>query len=136
MYPYIRSSTRLWSIQGLFTAGARLTHHPLGHQIGAFWNVPHGITSCVTLPAALRTLDELTPAVREQIAPLFGAADGQEAANVLTQYLGQLDLSTRLRETSAVREEIPMVAAATTAEFEAMGRVPEVDITALLVSMW
>jgi alcohol dehydrogenase class IV len=123
------------SIQGLFAAGARLSH-PLGHQIGAFWDVPHGITSCVTLPAVMRSLDELTSVVREQIAPLFGAADGQMAADVLTRYLKQLDLPTRLRETSAVREEIPMVAAAVTAEFEATGRPPEVNITELLESMW
>src|SRR5258708_4717612 len=28
--------------------------HALGHQIGPMWNVPHGITSCITLPHVMR----------------------------------------------------------------------------------
>jgi len=32
--------------------------HLLGHQIGPRWNVPHGVTSCVTLPHAMRFMAE------------------------------------------------------------------------------
>ncbi len=28
--------------------------HALGHQIGPMWNVPHGVTSCITLPHVMR----------------------------------------------------------------------------------
>src|SRR6202050_14883 len=33
--------------------------HLLGHQIGPRWNVPHGITSCITLPNSMRFMAEI-----------------------------------------------------------------------------
>jgi alcohol dehydrogenase len=33
--------------------------HLLGHQIGPRWDVPHGVTSCITLPHAMRFMAEI-----------------------------------------------------------------------------
>ena len=41
------------SMFGLPNAGLGLSH-ALGHQIGPRWEVPHGVTSCITLPHAMR----------------------------------------------------------------------------------
>lgn len=123
------------AIQALFTAGARLSH-PVGHQLGSFWNIPNGITSCIALPASMRALDAITPVVGERVAPLFGATDGNSAADALTRLLQEFNLPTRLRDTSAVESQIPQVALAIEDEFHAMRREPEVDIGALLKSMW
>jgi len=123
------------AIQALFTAGARLSH-PVGHQLGSYWNIPHGVTSCIALPASMRALDEVTPRVREQVAPLFGARNGNAAADKLTKVLEDLALPTRLRDTDAVEAEIPQVAEAIEQEFDSMRRKPEVDVQALLRLMW
>lgn len=123
------------SIEALFSAGARLSH-PVGHQLGAFWNIPHGVTSCIALPASMRALDSITPAVSERVAPLFGEKDGASAADALTRWLEDMDLPTRLRDTQALRSEIPQVAEAVTQEFKSMKRQAEVDVNQLLETMW
>lgn len=123
------------SIEALFAAGARLSH-PVGHQLGAFWNIPHGVTSCIALPASMRALDSVTPAVSERVAPLFGTTDGASAADALTGLLEDMGLPTRLRDTEAVRSGIPQVAQAIIREFESMKRKAEVDVKALLETMW
>lgn len=41
--------------------------HLLGHQIGPRWDVPHGVTSCITLPHAMRFMAEIAP---ERFAPI------------------------------------------------------------------
>ena len=43
------------SIFGITSVGVRLSHI-LGHQIGARWDVPHGVTSCITIPHCMRFL--------------------------------------------------------------------------------
>ncbi len=122
-------------IQGLFSAGARLSH-PVGHQLGAFWNIPHGVTSCIALPACMRALNEITPVVSERVAPLFGVNDGALAADALTQMQQMLELPTRLRDSQAKESEIPLVAQAIEHEFQAMKREPEVNVASLLRAMW
>jgi len=122
-------------IQSVFMCGARLSH-PVGHQLGAAWGIPHGVTSCIALPASMRALNEVTPVVSEKVAPLFGTTNGSAAADELTKFVEGLGLPTRLRETDAVEAEIPQVASTIEHEFQAMGRTAEVDIEALLRAMW
>ena len=72
--PPRRSSDRLtcqtaaWmSVQGIAYAGLGLSH-ALGHQIGPRWNVAHGVTSCITLPHAMRAIAGKRPDRFEAIA--------------------------------------------------------------------
>ena len=52
----LRCQTAAWmSVQGIAYAGLGLSH-ALGHQIGPRWNVAHGVTSCITLPHAMRAI--------------------------------------------------------------------------------
>ena len=48
------------SVFGMTNAGLGLSH-ALGHQIGPRWNVPHGVTSCITLPHAMRFMAAAAP---------------------------------------------------------------------------
>jgi alcohol dehydrogenase len=57
------------SLFGGFNTGLGLSH-ALGHQIGPMWDVPHGVTSCITLPHAMRFVARLAP---ERFGPV---ADG------------------------------------------------------------
>jgi alcohol dehydrogenase class IV len=46
--------------------------HLLGHQIGPRWNIAHGITSCITLPYAMRFMAGIAPERFGPIAEGFG----------------------------------------------------------------
>ncbi len=46
--------------------------HLLGHQIGPRWNIAHGITSCITLPHAMRFMAGIAPERFGPIAEGFG----------------------------------------------------------------
>jgi alcohol dehydrogenase len=48
------------AVLGMTNAGFGLSH-ALGHQIGPRWNVAHGITSCITLPHAMRFMAAVAP---------------------------------------------------------------------------
>ena len=58
---------------GVTNAGFGLSH-ALGHQIGPRWNVPHGMTSCITLPHAMRFMADLRARAVRPIAEGFGVA--------------------------------------------------------------
>lgn len=123
------------SISGITNVGTRLSH-PLGHQIGAYWNVPHGVTSCVALPTVMRFLAPKTAAAQERIAGIFGVATAAEAADVLERFIADLGVPTRLRDTDAVREEIPRVAEAVRDELVHMGSDDGDSAEELLERMW
>ncbi|MFT5390648.1 MAG: alcohol dehydrogenase class IV [Gammaproteobacteria bacterium] len=131
------------SITGLLSAkdvGFRLSH-PLGHQIGARWDVPHGVTSCIALPGAARFLHSRTREAQQRIATAMGMPGSDEAAPAIEAFLDTLDVPRRLSETAAKRDEIPAVADAVAAELAHLN-APDADLataqrlTELLESMW
>lgn len=134
-----------FSIAGLPSVGIRLSHL-IGHQIGARWDVPHGVTSCITLPHAMRFLAPQTLEQHARVAAAFGLrADGppslglaHAAAEEVAAFIARLDVPTRLSETSARREDLAIVAEAVAAETASAGseaQSPEA-ILRLLEGMW
>jgi alcohol dehydrogenase class IV len=136
------------SISGALNTGFRLSH-PLGHQIGARWDVPHGVTSCIVLPAVMRELAPRTLPAQRRIAEALGvrtegheaATVAAEAANRLETFIVSLGVPTRLGQVGAKREEIGEVARAVHAELAhaARGGEPELDparLAELLDSVW
>jgi alcohol dehydrogenase class IV len=118
------------AVYGMTNAGFGLSH-ALGHQIGPRWNIAHGITSCITLPHAMRFMAGLAP---ERFAPIAAAcgvpfdAGAAEAgalacADRIARFVGQLGLPTRLRDAGVPREEIGPVAAVVHALMEDAGIV-------------
>ena len=82
--------------------------HLLAHQVGACWNVPHGLTSGVLLPAVMRYLAPVTLPTQGLIAEALGvpmssdaAANAEAAAVALTDFVTGLGLPTRLRDVVA-----------------------------------
>ncbi|MDF1722047.1 MAG: iron-containing alcohol dehydrogenase [Minwuia sp.] len=61
----------IWGLLSARNVGFRLSH-PLGHQIGARWDVPHGVTSRISLPVAARFLHERTRDAQAKIARAMG----------------------------------------------------------------
>lgn len=137
----LRCQHAAWmAIFGLLNLGLRLTH-PIGHQLGARFDIPHGVTSCVVLPESMRFLSKRTGAAQAQLAEVFGVAGKTEAesaaaaADAVAQLVADLGLPGRLSETSAVREELPQLADAIYEELQEFNS-PDVDLAtpeALLV---
>ena len=106
------------SIFGMANVGVRLSH-VLGHQIGARWDVPHGVTSCITLPHCMRYLAPQTLRQQWMIAAALGIPSGAcspeevaaAAADAVAAFIRSLDLPTRLRDVGAREDELPIVAA-------------------------
>ncbi len=105
-----------FSIFGLGNVGVRLSHI-FGHQIGARWDVPHGVTSCITIPHCMRFLAPQTLEQQAMIAQAFGIntagrkAEGvaAEAADVVEGFIDSLGVPRRLRDVGAKQEELPAV---------------------------
>jgi alcohol dehydrogenase len=111
------------SIFGLMNVGVRLSHI-FGHQIGARWDVPHGITSCIALPPVMRFLAPATTERQVLIAGALGiAVEGREPKEVAAQavqtvesFIASFGVPRRLRDVGAKQDELPAVAQAILAE--------------------
>jgi alcohol dehydrogenase class IV len=105
------------AVFGMTNAGLGLSH-ALGHQIGPRWDVPHGITSCITLPHAMRFMAATAPDRFGPIAEGFGIPFEASAAGVaalecadrMSRFIAQFDLPQRLRDVRVPQEEIREVA--------------------------
>jgi alcohol dehydrogenase len=92
--------------------------HALGHQIGPMWNVPHGVTSCITLPHVMRFMagvaaDRFAP-IAEGFDVRFDArnprSSAMECAERAAKFIGKFEVPTRLRDVGVPREEISRIA--------------------------
>jgi maleylacetate reductase len=92
-------------------AGTALSHG-IGYALGGTFGVPHGICSCVTLPAVMQWNLPLTIAEQAVVTRAAGAATGRasdaEAAAIaprlVRDLVSALGLPTRLRELSMLRQ--------------------------------
>ena len=131
------------SVLGMTNAGFGLSH-ALGHQIGPKWNVAHGVTSCITLPHAMRFMAALAPDRFRPIAAACGvsfdgAAPGPAAlacADHVARFVARLGLPTRLRDAGVPSDELDDVAGVVHAVMEDAGivgrLVSRAELTALL----
>jgi alcohol dehydrogenase len=118
--------------------------HALGHQIGPFWNVPHGVTSCITLPHVMRFMAEVAPERFGPIAEGFGVrfdagsarAAALECADRAAKFIAQFEVPTRLRDVGVPHEDLGKIARTVLAEVERSGtvgkQIGEQDLIALL----
>ncbi|MCH8204438.1 MAG: iron-containing alcohol dehydrogenase [Candidatus Hydrogenedentes bacterium] len=132
------------SIFGVRNVGMRLSH-PLGHQIGARWDIPHGVTSCIVLPEVMRFLAPSTSDAQARIAEAFGSdtngSNPESAAESVEELIRSLEVPTKLSEAGAVREELPDVARAVAHELSAArspdaGTATEEVLLELLERVW
>jgi maleylacetate reductase len=81
--------------------------HGIGYILGGARGVPHGITSCLGLPAVMRWNEPVNAARQRDIAELLGGVNGSEA---LRGFIRSLDLPTTLAEVGIGLDEIPALA--------------------------
>lgn len=83
--------------------------HGIGYILGAAWGVPHGITSCVMLPAVLQWNEPLDRGRQAAVAQALGGAGSASAA--MRAFVRALGLPARLRELGIGRDALPAIAA-------------------------
>lgn len=92
--------------------------HTLSKSFGTTYGVPHGITSCITLPAVMRYMAEREPASLAPMAHTLSLVDSdapQQTAALATAeavegLILRLELPTRLRDVDVPREAIERIA--------------------------
>jgi alcohol dehydrogenase class IV len=105
--------------------------HLLGHQIGPRWNVPHGITSCITLPHAMRFMAEIAAERFGPVAEGYGIPfdpsnpklAALKCADRTAEFIAQFDVPRTLGEAGVPRSEIGQIVGPITRELEHMGVV-------------
>ena len=98
--------TRLASMAGIPNGAS----HGIGYLLGGGYGVPHGITSCVTLPAVMDWNAGVNAGRQEEVATAFGGA-GKPAGAALRTFVTSLGLPTRIREVGVTKEQLPAIAA-------------------------
>lgn len=83
--------------------------HGIGHQLGAVASVPHGITSCVLLPAVLAYNAPLSGPAQGEIARALGRPDAP-AADVVRDFVAGLSLPVRIADLGLTPEALPRIA--------------------------
>jgi maleylacetate reductase len=86
--------------------------HAIGHSLGAVCGVPHGYTSCVMLPHVLRYNRSANAERQRLVADALGHS-GEDAADVISAFVGELGLPRSLREVDVTRERFDALAAHT-----------------------
>ena len=118
--------------------------HLMGHQIGPRWNVPHGVTSCITLPHAMRFMAEIAPERFGPIAegfhvpfdPTNPKAAALACADRTEQFIASFDVPHSLKAAGVPRGEIGQIVGTVAHELERAGVVDrpltEAEIKGLL----
>lgn len=118
--------------------------HLLGHQIGPRWDVPHGVTSCITLPNAMRFMAEIAAERFGPVAEGYGIPFDRaipkpaalKCADRTEEFIAQFDVPKRLRDAGVPHGEIGSIVGPITHELAHMGVVDrpmtEQEVQALL----
>jgi maleylacetate reductase len=83
--------------------------HAIGHVLGGSCGVPHGYTSCVMLPHVLRYNRTANAARQRMVAEALGHP-GEDAADVLENFIAELGLPHRLADVGIGAEQFPLIA--------------------------
>ncbi|MGD9827563.1 MAG: iron-containing alcohol dehydrogenase [Hyphomicrobiaceae bacterium] len=97
------------SVQGVLAGVGTGLSHAIGHVLGAHAHVPHGETSCVTLPAVLDWSAE-EPGHRQALVSEAFGAPGQPAGALIRNLVASLGLPTRLGDVGVDRSQFPAIA--------------------------
>ncbi|MEH6545038.1 MAG: iron-containing alcohol dehydrogenase [Sneathiella sp.] len=95
---------RAESQMGVYYATAGLSRyrmgasHGLGYLLGVIGHVPHGLTSCVLLPAVMTYNLPSTEVPQARIGKILGVESALEAGPALRNFIGFLGLPNRLSE--------------------------------------
>ncbi|SFK01623.1 iron-containing alcohol dehydrogenase [Bradyrhizobium sp. Gha] len=99
-----------WLSMGPLAAGVPMgASHGIGYVLGAAFDVPHGYTSCIMLPAVMRW-NASANAERQMIAAAAMGFPGHNAADVLDAFIRSLGMPRRLAEMRVSPEHFDLIA--------------------------
>ncbi|HEX7885708.1 MAG TPA: iron-containing alcohol dehydrogenase, partial [Phenylobacterium sp.] len=99
----------MWlAISGVGSGRGMGPSHAIGHTLGGSYGVPHGITSCVILPAVLAWTAEATIPQQALISELLGFQGA--AADAVRRLIDGLDLPNHLTGVGIRREDFQAIA--------------------------
>lgn len=116
--PRLACQMAAWmSFAGVQSVGTGLSH-AIGRVIGATWNIPHGITSCLTLAEVMKHMSQKYPDRLALIASAEGRSktgkNGNELASTASEGVSELvkslGLSKRLRDYGITENDLPSIA--------------------------
>jgi maleylacetate reductase len=124
---------------GLMTGVPMGASHAIGHVIGSVFDVPHGLTSCIALPAVMQFNYRADEPAFDAIARALGGTTGSEAPDLLRAFIASLGLPTTMTELGLGRDSFATIAAGTMHEGWARTNprplaTPE-DVVAILETM-
>lgn len=119
-------SYRVQCQQGAFLSiaatgnGGTSLSHAIGHYLGSWFDVPHGITSCITLPHVMEFVLDAAMGPLARFAEAAGATEpgmseqerARAAIAAVRGLVRRFDLPSRLLDVGVDREELPRVAEA------------------------
>ncbi len=100
-----------WLSMGPLASGVPMgASHGIGYVLGAMFDVPHGHTSCIMLPAVLRW-NALVNMDRQKLVAAALGLPGQAAGDVLDGFIAKLEMPRRLRDVEIGPESFDRIAA-------------------------
>lgn len=84
--------------------------HALAYPIGGRFHVPHGLSNALVLPHVLRFNLAGGTHLYDELAPIFGAADGPGLVATLESLSIRLAVPQRLRDVGISHNELPLMA--------------------------
>lgn len=99
-----------WLSMGALAAGVPMgASHGIGYVLGAAFDVPHGYTSCIMLPAVMRW-NASANAERQMIVAAAMGFPGHDAADVLDAFIRSLGMPRSLTEVRVSPEHFDAIA--------------------------
>lgn len=84
--------------------------HGIGYILGGAYGVPHGVTSCLMLPAVLEWNEPVNAQRQQAVAQALGRP-GERTGPVMRDFVRGLGVPWRLRDVGIAREDLPGIAA-------------------------
>lgn len=99
-----------WLSMGPLSAGVPMgASHGIGYVLGAVFDIPHGHTSCIMLPAVMRW-NKVANAEKQALVSVAMGRPGLEAADVLDAFIADLGMPRSLGAVNVGREHFPRIA--------------------------
>ena len=99
-----------WLSMGPLASGVPMgASHGIGYVLGAEFNIPHGHTSCIMLPAVMRW-NKPTNAARQAQVSLAMSQPGSDAGDLLDAFIGGLGMPRSLAAVQIERDSFQRIA--------------------------
>jgi maleylacetate reductase len=99
-----------WLSMGPLSSGVPMgASHGIGYVLGAAFDVPHGHTSCIMLPAVMRWNKSVNAEKQALVSIAMGEA-GKDASDVLDRFIGGLGMPRSLAAVKIGREHFARIA--------------------------